>query len=118
MITTYEMIKALPGKGFDWMGFSAALRAAYRESCTLHHKVPHSLVDANVAIGVRELRASAMCMAGSIVDFASKTSRFIKPSSETLAWGGILGGEYVVLTDKNAAQLATNEIHILCEMFK
>ena len=56
---------------------------------------------------MRELLLTARC---GWIATTQKTSVFIPPSEETLAWGGFLGGEYVSTEAmRNAAEAAFEE---------
>jgi hypothetical protein len=57
--------------------------------------------------GIRADRSTAMEMACLIVHARSVRQKFIAPSEETLSWGGFLGGENSVWTDKDAEEAAT-----------
>jgi hypothetical protein len=114
MASTYEMIKALPGKGTDWRRLASDLRDHYVSLYTANHGVAPwgggSLAQWDAAKGVRELRQAAMEAACFAVDEASRRSAFIAPSPETLEWGGFLGGSTEVWTDQDAERAATAEI--------
>jgi hypothetical protein len=117
-MNTYEMIRALPGKGFDWPGFYAAMRAAYVENCATHKRCALGLDRHDAAKGVRQLRQAAWEMAGCIVQHDSVRARFIGPSPETLSWGGFLGGETVVVTDHDAEEQSTFAIGEIIKRFR
>lgn len=118
MTTTYEMIKSIPAKGFDWVGFNAALRAEY---VTLVGRnigtwcVQHSLAEWDAAKGMRAVRAAAMEMACSIVSRKSTRQNIIAPSQESAMWDSFEGGHNDVWTDADAEEAATAEIAAMIE---
>ena len=114
MTSTYDLIKALPGKGTDWRGLVDALSARYvTQYAALNDGEapwPNNTTDEWAsAKGVRELRHAAMYAATMITDDKSRRSSFIPPSPETLSWGGFLGGESVVWRDDAAYSEAVEE---------
>lgn len=111
-MSTYEIIKALPGKGTDWAGFQAALR-----TLMVGEYIRPETEARWAEKGIRAARGAAMEMATIIVHRASVRSTFIAPSPETLSWGGFLGGETVVFRDGEAAEQATHEIAKLAARF-
>ena len=119
--TTYEIIKALPGKGFNWTGFVAELRARYVVTYSNVHDgaLPWegTLAEWDAAKGVRQLRHTAMYISTCLTDTVSKRSSFIPPSPETLAWGGFLGGETVVYTDREAEAIAIEEVRTIAAFY-
>jgi len=120
MTSTYEIIKALPAKGYNWAGFTTALRARYVESCDAKNRDAGYLPECDAALStlrVRECREICMRMATIIVDHGAVSSRFIPPSEETLAWGGFLSGETVVLRDGAADEILTEEVRALAQKF-
>lgn len=102
-MTTYEFIKALPGRGTNWGAILKALRAMYAEDGKVFNEARFLCAGET---GVRAARSTAMEMAVSIVWARSRRIRFIPPSPETLTWGGFLGGENCVWTDKEAEEAA------------
>jgi hypothetical protein len=115
MTSTYEMIKALPGKGTNWTKLNAALREHYLAIYAAKHNdaVPYEKTSTDVwdaAKGIRELRTAAMEMANSAVFEASIRNSFQGPSEETLSWGGFLGGSNLVWHDEEDDEQATAEI--------
>ena len=104
-MTTYEMIKTLPGKTTNWRNLVDALSAnyvaAYAAKYSAAPYAPNTTDEWANARTVRELRFAAMCAANCYVGFMAQQSSFIPPSPETLAWGGFLGGETVVWTDRD-----------------
>jgi len=121
MTSTYEMIKALPAKGFDWVGFNAALRAQFVELCGRNVAAwchQNALQNWDAAKGMREVRTAAMEMACSIVSDKSRCSFRSTPTSETLAFDSFEGGQNEVWTDKEAEENATMEIAELIKRFK
>ena len=52
MAATYEIIRALPAKGFDWAGFNAALRA---KVVAANAAMPHTLEGWDAAKGMRAI---------------------------------------------------------------
>lgn len=122
-MSTYEMIKALPGKGANWQALVNALRdhylSIYASKYNGKSPWPVNTTDIwNAAKGVRQLRESAMQAANYAVDEESSRSSFIPPSPETLQWGGFLGGEGLVWTDEGAEAEATARIAKIIESFR
>ena len=114
-MSTYEMIKALPGKGTNWRKLVDALSAEYVSAYKQKHDgaepyAPHTTDEWAAAKGVREMRHAAMYAAACFVQHMSKRSSFIPPSEETLSWGGFLGGEHVSWTDEDAETAATARV--------
>jgi hypothetical protein len=101
---TYEMIKALPGKTTNW----SALVSGLREMHGLEFYEELEILSTRK--GIRNQRDTAMRMAVEIILTRVQTSRFIPPSPETLSWGGFLGGETVVLRDRDLEEKLTDEI--------
>ncbi len=89
-IATYEMIKAIPGKGYDWVGFYKALLDTYETVCVKTGSTPLELSNFKQAKGVREMREAAYCMAGCIVERYSVKATAILASQDTLEDGGFL----------------------------
>lgn len=115
MTSTYEMIRALPGKSTNWVKLVGTLRGHYLAAYALAHNgaAPWAGNTTDIwdaAKGVRELRTAAMEMASFTVHAASIRSSFQAPSEETLSWGGFLGGSNLVWMDDDAAAQATAEI--------
>ena len=118
MTTTYEAIKAIPGKGYDWDGLVNAVRAEVIEvRNALNYTIPYEEEYA-AAKGVRDKRNLAMMFACIYVDNLSRLSHFIPPSQETLNWGGFLGGEHVTYTDEEKSDAATAHIVNMIERFR
>ena len=119
-MTTYETIKNLPAKGFDWKGFVSELRSQYVAWCEENRRIPAYLPEIDPMIekgGIRNMREVAMWLAAAIVDFNSKRVHRQEPSQQTLAEGGFLGGEILVWNDADAEEIATAEIHALSQAF-
>lgn len=117
--TTYEAIKAIPGKGFDWNGFVGAVRDMQIITRSGMNRIPDPYAEEFASMkGIGDKRRLAMWYATLIVHDCSKSSKFIPPSQETLSWGGFLGGDTVVLTDEDAAQEATDKIICLIPEFQ
>lgn len=121
MTTTYEMIRALPAKGFDWVAFNAALRAQFVELAGRNigawcHQ--HSLAGWDAAKGMRAVRGAAMEMACSIVSRKATRQNIIAPSQESQAWDSFEGGHNDVWTDADAEETATQEIAELITSFR
>lgn len=99
-----EAIAKLDAKTTDWKGLLTALVALYEsvskgEYRCYSHKLGMT-VDAVAQInGVRDFRFNCQSAGNWYGELASRKSTFIPPSEETLAWGGFLGGEYVVTND-------------------
>lgn len=113
MTTTYELIRALPAKGFDWAGFNAALRAEYVALAGRNVEswsAKHSLAGWDAANGMRAVRTAAMEMACSIVSDKARRSFRSAPTAETLAFDSFEGGMCEVWTDAEAEEAATAEI--------
>ena len=117
MQTPYDIIRAIPAKGFDWAGFITELRAAYVSNCVEHNKTQACLTDIDGAKGIRATRDAAYVTANCMVSHCSTSVRFIPPSPETLDWGGFLGGEHVVLTNKDREAEATARIAAMVAKF-
>lgn len=107
MTTTYQMIKALPAKGFNWTGFTAALRS---KVIAANAAMPHTLEGWDGAKGMREVRTAAMEMAAFYVSRVSSRSHIIPPSDESRVWDSFEGGHHCHWTDRDADEAATNEI--------
>ena len=122
--STYELIKKLPAKGFDWTGFVAELRsqamAKWQKGKDGRYAYCHemTLAEWDAAKGLRQIREAAMQMACGIVSSKATRKAVIPPSEETLSWGGFLGGSIEVWTDEVAVDAATAEIHDLANKFK
>ena len=115
MTSTYEMIRALPGKGTNWPALVAALTnhylAVYAAKNDGAQPWGKTSVDVwTVAKGIRELRRAAMEAASFAVDEMSRRSSCHAPSPETLSWGGFLGGSTLVWTDEDAQAEATAQV--------
>ena len=113
MATTYEMIRALPAKGFDWSAFNAALRAEYVALVGRNieaYCVQHALAEWDAAKGTRAVRGAAMEMACSIVSRKATRQNIIAPSDESRMWDSFEGGHNDVWTDANAEEAATAEV--------
>ena len=104
MATTYEMIKALPGKS-NWTAIHSALRIM--NGGKNFYNAAENLASEK---GARNGREAAMWMACDLVARASTKSKFIPPSPETLSWGGFLGGEICVWTDEEIEQSTTDAV--------
>jgi hypothetical protein len=117
MTTTYQMIKSLPAKGFDWNGFLSALRAEYVELCAQNRRVTLCLGewDTMISGGMADRRRAAMELAGWLVDFKAKRQKIIPPSDESRMWDSFEGGHNLVWTDRDAEETATSEISRLIE---
>lgn len=111
MSSTYEIIRDLPGKGYDWAGFCNALRAMYSGTFSQDQEARFART------GIRATRNAAMEMAVEIV-MSNTCSSFIAPSPETLSWGGCLGGETVVVRDREREEAATQAIAGLAQKFR
>jgi hypothetical protein len=121
MTGTYEMIRALPAKGFDWTGFNAALRAIYVEQTGRNIAswiAQNSLAGWDAAKGMREVRTAAMEMACCIVGNKSRRQNIIAPSQESAAWDSFEGGHNDVWTDAQAEEAATQEVATLAASFR
>lgn len=115
MATTYETIRNIPAKGFDWAGFNAALCA---KVVAADAAMPHTLAEWATATGMRAIRTAAMEMACSYVDKVSKRVNIIAPSAESKAWDSFEGGHHDVWNDKTAEETATQEIAELAKSFQ
>lgn len=104
MTSTYEMIKALPGKTFNWTALISGLREMHGQEFYAE------LEDIAASKGIRNAREAAMRMAVEIVLTRAVSGRFIPPSPETLSWGGLLGGETVTLRDNEIEEKMTAAI--------
>lgn len=121
MASTYEMIKAIPAKGFDWAGFNAALRAEYVVLVGRNIGawcVQHVLTEWDAAKGVRQMRGAAMEMACSIVSRKATRVNIIAPSQESAMWDSFEGGHRDVWTDIAAEEAATQEVAKLIVKFQ
>lgn len=113
MTNTYEMIRAIPAKGFDWIGFCAALRTQYVELAGRNIGAwiyQNALAQWDAAKGMREVRTAAMEMACSIVSDKARRQNIIAPSQESQAWDSFEGGHNDVWTDAEALEAATQEV--------
>lgn len=118
---TYEMIKAVPAKGFDWMGFNATLRGIYVEMAGRNIEswiAQEALKRWDGAKGMREIRASAMEMASNIVSDRSRRCSRIAPSQESQTWDSFEGGHIDVWTDQEAEAAETQKIAGMIANFK
>lgn len=119
-MTTYEIIKKLPAKGFNWKGFVAELRGRYVVECENRNRVAAYLPEIDPMIaqgGVRNMREVAMWLANILVQFKAQKSHWQAPSEQTLVEGGFLGGEMLVWTDSDDEENATQEIADLAAVF-
>lgn len=107
MVTTYEMIRAIPAKGFDWTGFNAALRA---KVVSINAAMDDTLAAWDNAKGMREIRTAAMEMANFYVTKVAQRQHIIAPSDESRAWDSFEGGHNDVWTDAAALENATDEV--------
>jgi len=107
MTTTYEMIRRLPAKGFDWASFNAALRA---KVVSVNGAMADTLAAWDSAKGMRATRSAAMEMACFYVSKAAQRSNIIAPSEESRAWDSFEGGHIDVWTDAEAEEAATAEV--------
>lgn len=118
-MNTYEMIKALPGKGTNWRSLVDALSANYVAVYTAAKGqapwAPTSTDEWAAAKGIRQLREAAWHAAGWAVQAHAQRSRFLPPSEETLSWGGFLGGETVVWSDDDAEAEALDAVRQIIE---
>jgi hypothetical protein len=120
-MTTYEMIRALPAKGFNWTGFSAALRTewvALQGRNIASWSAQNTLQRWDTARGMREVRTAAMEMANFIVSDKSRRVSRIAPSSESRMWDSFEGGHTDVWTDAGAEAAATQEIAELIKCYR
>jgi len=123
MTSTYEMIRALPGKGTNWTALVAALTSNYLAAYAAKNNGAQpwgkTSVDVwTVAKGIRELRTAAMEAASFAVGEMSQRSTFQAPSPETLAWGGFLSGSTLVWTDSEAEAEATAQVAAIIAVTK
>lgn len=121
MTTTYEMIRALPAKSFNWSAFNAALRAEYVTLVGRNigaYCIQQALAEWDAAKGVRQMRGAAMEMACSIVSRKATRQNIIAPSQESAAWDSFEGGHNDVWTDAEAMESATQEVVELITKFK
>jgi hypothetical protein len=115
-MTTDEIIKALPAKGTPWRPLVDTLRDHYLAAYADRHNgatpwPPTTIDEWDGAKGVRELRQAAMMIATCFVHLRAVRSSFIPASPETVSWGGgLLGGDMVVYTDRDAEEAATQEV--------
>ena len=114
-MTTYEMIRAIPAKGFDWTGFCAALRTKVVAASAAQ---AFTLEGWGAAKGMREIRTAAMEMAAFYVDKVSKRSNIIAPSTESRTWDSFEGGHHDVWNDADATEQATQEVAELIQCFQ
>lgn len=115
MTSTYEMIRTLPAKGFDWATFNATLRS---KVVAANAAMPHTLEGWDAAKGMREIRTAAMEMANFYVDKVSKRVNIIAPSQESAAWDSFEGGHHDVWNDAGATEAATSEIAEIITSFR
>ncbi len=114
MTSTYEMIRVLPAKGFNWTGFNAALRA---KVVAVNAAMPHTLIEWDNAKGMPAVRTAAMEMACFYVDKVSKRSNIIAPSQESAMWDSFEGGHHDIWNDADAEESATAEVADLIKTF-
>jgi len=107
MTSTYEMIRSLPAKGFDWTAFNSALRS---KVVSVNAAMDDTLAGWDAAKGIRAIRTAAMEMACFYVSKVSSRSNIIAPSSETKMWDSFEGGHHDVWTDRETEESATAEI--------
>lgn len=111
-MTTYDAIKALPGKGYDWAGLISTLREM--QTSPIHPDQEKRIAEK----GTRAARSAAMELATNIVwDFGLRSTR-IPASPETESWGGFLGGETVVYHDRDAEAEATARIVAILDGYR
>ena len=119
-MNTYQMIKSLPAKGFDWAGFTAALRAEYLADRIATNRAPLGLEewDSLLSSGkMRDRRRAAWELACCIVGDKSRRSNIIPPSEESRMWDSFEGGHWDVWTDAEAEELATQQIADMIKKF-
>lgn len=114
-MTTYEMIRAVTAKGFDWAGFCAALRT---KVIAANAAQDFTLEGWAAAKGMREIRTAAMEMAAFYVDKVSKRSNITAPSTESRTWDSFEGGHHDVWNDADASEQATQEVAELIKQFR
>lgn len=118
--TIYPAVKAIPAKALNWQAAFIAMRARYVAS--LEGKVAYchelALAEWDAAKGVGGRRLAIVQIAVSLADASSKRSHRQEPSSETLAWGGFLGGGIEVWNDADAADQATAELLTFIDTFR
>lgn len=107
MTSTYEIIKALPGKGTNWKRLVDALVNHYsaeyiRVNGCAERWTVNTLDMWNKAKGVREMRTAAMEAANFAVGLVDRRAVHIPASEETLSCGGFLGGETVIVREHEA----------------
>jgi len=107
---TYELIRALPAKGFDWKGFSAALRARVEAAGAA---LDFTLAEWDAAKGMRAVRTAAMEMAAFYVHTVSTRHHVIAPSAESRMFDSFEGGHNEVWTDAEAEAAAVAEVRAL-----
>lgn len=116
-VGTYETIKALPAKRYDWDGLLTALRRMVSEQrAAKNHTMPYE-EEYQSARGIRDKRNLAMMYACTFVRDGFKKSHFIPPSPETLQWGGFLGGEHVIVRGHEAEAEAEKVVINLTRQF-
>ena len=116
MNSTYEMIKALPAKGFNWAGFKKALRAKVIDVKAFGFM--DTLTEWDNAEGMRQVRTAAMEMANFYVMKVSQRSNIIAPSTESKVWDSFEGGHHDVRNDAEAIEKATEEVAELIKKFR
>jgi hypothetical protein len=114
-MTTYETIRAIPAKGFDWTGFCAALRAKVVAADAAQ---AFTLEGWDAAKGMREIRVAAMEMACFYVSKVSQRSNIIAPSQESRTWDSFEGGHHDVWNDAGTVEAATQEVAELVKCFR
>jgi hypothetical protein len=114
-MTTYEIIRAIPAKGFNWTGFNTALRAKVVAADAAQ---AHTLVEWDAAKGMRAVRIAAMEMACFYADKVSKRVNIIQPSDESKAWDSFEGGHHDVWNDRDAMEAATQEVAAMVTNFR
>jgi hypothetical protein len=115
-MSTYEIIRDIPAKGFDWAGFNAALRALVVEANAAPHE--DTFAEWDSAKGMRAIRIAAMEMANLYAFKVSSRQHIIPPSDESKMWDSFEGGHNLIWNDAAALEAAAQEIAALAAKFR
>ena len=115
MTGTYEMVRALPAKGFDWNGFCSVMTA---KAVAVGAANERTVAEWAAAKGMRQVRVAAMEMANFYVSQVARRSFRSAPTDESRMWDSFEGGHHEVWTDADALEAATKEVAALIDTFR